>query len=148
MVRIFLYLRVCIVGVPSNLYYTRGNPYFKFKLLKYTFVLLENQYPNPYKRANEDSFANIVPNKTELRQNYPNPFNPLTIINYSVAENSFVSLSIYDVLGNKVADLVKGMKEAGSYTISFDGSQLSSGIYLYVLRANNYSISKKMILAK
>ena len=103
---------------------------------------------NPYKMNTKENIVNTAPDKTELHQNYPNPFNPFTSINYSIAENSFVSLNIYDVLGNKVADLVKEMKGAGSYTVSFDGSKLSSGIYLYVLRANNYSISKKMILAK
>ena len=86
--------------------------------------------------------------KFSLYQNYPNPFNPLTEINYTVAENSFVSLRIYDVLGNIVSDLVNEVKEAGDYSVSFDASELSSGIYFYTLRANNYTSTRKMLLTK
>ncbi|MBX2977145.1 MAG: T9SS type A sorting domain-containing protein [Ignavibacteriaceae bacterium] len=84
----------------------------------------------------------------QLNQNYPNPFNPATIISYSVAENSFISLKIYDVLGNEVSELVNELKESGNYSVSFDASKLSSGIYFYTLKANGYSLTKKMLLAK
>lgn len=83
-----------------------------------------------------------------LSQNYPNPFNPATVISYSVAENSFVSLKVYDVLGNEISDLVNEVKEPGKYTVSFDASNLSSGIYFYTLKANSNSLTKKMLLAK
>ncbi len=84
----------------------------------------------------------------ELSQNYPNPFNPTTLIKYSVAERSNVSLKVYDVLGNEVATLVNTSKEAGSYQVNFDASKLSSGVYIYTLNAGNYTQSKKMLLMK
>ena len=98
----------------------------------------------PYKRG-IDSETEI--NYT-LSQNYPNPFNPATIISFSIPENSFVSLKIYDVLGNEVSELVNEIKEKGNYNVSFDASNLSSGIYFYTLKANSYSTTKKMLLAK
>lgn len=83
-----------------------------------------------------------------LSQNYPNPFNPSTEVSYSVAENAFVSLKVYDVLGNEIAELVNEVKESGNYSVSFNASSLSSGIYFYTLKANGYSLTKKMLLAK
>ena len=89
-----------------------------------------------------------TPEDFALYQNYPNPFNPATKINYSVAEVGFVTLKVYDVLGNEVASLVNEEKTAGSYEINFDGSELTSGIYFYKLKAGNYVETKKMILLK
>ena len=96
-----------------------------------------------------------------LEQNYPNPFNPTTKISYTIPtppsssplvkgrnEVGFVSLKVYDVLGNEVATLVDEYKLAGSYEVEFDGSKLSSGIYFYKLIAANYSSTKKMIILK
>ncbi|MGE5350903.1 MAG: T9SS type A sorting domain-containing protein [Acidobacteriota bacterium] len=83
-----------------------------------------------------------------LRQNYPNPFNPRTQIYYSLKENSQVNLQVYDMLGNKVADLVNDIKPAGEYSVSFDGSNLPSGIYIYQLRTGSYTSMRKMLLLK
>lgn len=83
-----------------------------------------------------------------LDQNYPNPFNPATVISYSVAENSFISLKVYDVLGNEITELVNEVKEPGNYSISFNASALPSGIYFYTVIANGYTLTKKMLLAK
>lgn len=83
-----------------------------------------------------------------LKQNYPNPFNPSTVISFSIPENSFVSIKIYDVLGNELSELVNEIKEQGNYSVSFDASNLSSGIYFYTLKANGNSLTKKMLLAK
>ena len=99
----------------------------------------------------EKSNINIeinLPAEYELNQNFPNPFNPFTIITYSVADNSFISLKVYDVLGNEITELVSEVQEPGQYSISFDGSILSSGIYFYTLKANGHSLTKKMLLAK
>jgi hypothetical protein len=87
-------------------------------------------------------------NKFTLSQNYPNPFNPGTIINYTVAANSLVTIKVYDILGNEVAELVNSNKVPGNYSVSFDASGLSSGLYLYQLKAGGYSITKKMLVAK
>ncbi|RKY94923.1 MAG: hypothetical protein DRQ13_07685 [Ignavibacteriae bacterium] len=88
-----------------------------------------------------------------LDQNYPNPFNPTTQISYSLAKNAFVTLRVYDILGKEVAELVNGGQIAGFYEISFDASELSSGIYIYRVTAINderilFSESKQMILLK
>jgi len=88
------------------------------------------------------------PNETRLFQNYPNPFNPITTINYHIAELSYVSLNVYDVLGNKITTLVNEDKLAGSYEIEFDGSNLASGIYIYKLQAGSFVETMKMILLR
>ncbi|WP_185957304.1 right-handed parallel beta-helix repeat-containing protein [Gracilimonas mengyeensis] len=80
--------------------------------------------------------------------NYPNPFNPVTEISYSLPERSQVSLVVYDMLGRQVAELVNQSQSAGSHSVSFDASQLSSGIYLYRLQAGNKVVSGRMTLVK
>jgi len=89
-----------------------------------------------------------VPVNYSLAQNYPNPFNPTTVISYQVAKASQVSLKIYNVLGQAVANLVNGYQQAGNYKVSFDGSKLSSGVYFYEMRAGSFSQIKKMVLMK
>lgn len=84
----------------------------------------------------------------DLEQNYPNPFNPSTTISFSVEENSFIKLKVYDVLGNEIAELVNEAKEPGSYSVLFGASNLSSGIYFYILQANNKSITRKLLFTK
>ncbi len=83
-----------------------------------------------------------------LFQNYPNPFNPSTTISYHLPERSFVSIKIFDVLGNEVATLVNEEIPDGQYNIEFDASDLTSGIYFYQLNAGSYSAIKKMLLVK
>ena len=83
-----------------------------------------------------------------LSQNYPNPFNPITSIQYAVSSRQFVSLEVYDVLGNEVTTLVNEEKPAGSYVIKFDGSSLATGIYLYQIKAGSFISTKKLILLK
>ena len=90
----------------------------------------------------------ILPKFFSLNQNYPNPFNPLTIINYQLRINNFVSLKVFDVLGNEVSTLVNEEKSAGSYSVKFDGMNLSSGIYFYKLTAGSFVETKKMVLLK
>ena len=84
----------------------------------------------------------------QLEQNYPNPFNPNTTINYVVKESGFIQLKVYDVLGKEVATLVNEEKQQGSYSVSFNGSDLSSGVYVYSIRVNNFIQNRKMILLK
>ncbi len=90
----------------------------------------------------------IKPGEFVLYQNYPNPFNPTTIIQYVVSSPQFISLNVYDVLGNEIATLVNEEKPAGTYKVEFDASGLPSGIYMYRLTSGNLSISKKLILLK
>ncbi len=83
-----------------------------------------------------------------LAQNYPNPFNPTTMISYQLPVNSAVSLKVYDVIGKEVSTVVNDVKEAGSYSTTFDGSKLSSGIYFYTIRAGAFTETKKLVLIK
>ena len=83
-----------------------------------------------------------------LSQNYPNPFNPVTNMEFGISNLGFVSLKVYDVLGNEVKTLVNENKQAGRYTIEFDGSGLPSGIYFYKLTVKGFSDIKKMTLLK
>ena len=87
-------------------------------------------------------------NGFKLHQNYPNPFNPATSISYSIPFTSHVSLIVYDMLGREIQTLVNEEKSMGSHTIRFDGTLLSSGIYFYILRSNDFIDTKKFILLK
>lgn len=91
---------------------------------------------------------NIIADGFKLEQNFPNPFNPKTVISYSLIKSGFVSIKVFDVLGNEVASLVNGRKNAGSYNAEFDGSKYASGIYFYTLETGDFSDRKKMILLK
>ncbi|HSD62449.1 MAG TPA: T9SS type A sorting domain-containing protein, partial [Ignavibacteriaceae bacterium] len=83
-----------------------------------------------------------------LFQNYPNPFNPVTNIQFSIKSQQNVSLIVFDVLGNEVTTLVDEEKPAGHYSVNFDGTKLSSGIYFYQLKAGDFTATKKLILLK
>ena len=98
--------------------------------------------------AKED--LSILPSSFHLYQNYPNPFNPATNIKFEVSQTEFISLKVYDLLGNETANLVNDVKAAGVYTVKFDASKLSSGIYFYRLQTgeSNISLTKKLILIK
>jgi hypothetical protein len=89
-----------------------------------------------------------MPKVFNLSQNYPNPFNPTTVISYSLPRNSYVTLTIYNDLGQKVETLVDEEQNPGGHSISFDASKLSSGIYFYRLQAGTYTQSKKLVLLK
>ncbi len=90
----------------------------------------------------------ILTNNFILHQNFPNPFNPKTILKYELLSRDFVSLKIYDVLGNEIAALVNEEKDAGEYNKTFDGINLASGIYMYQLSVGKNHLSKKMVLLK
>ncbi|MBS1492020.1 MAG: T9SS type A sorting domain-containing protein [Bacteroidetes bacterium] len=89
-----------------------------------------------------------APTKYALSQNFPNPFNPSTSISYEIPSSNFVSLKIYDMMGREVANLVNENQEAGFYTVKFDASKLSSGIYFYKLVSDKFSATKKLMLLK
>ncbi|MGM0739377.1 MAG: Ig-like domain-containing protein, partial [Bacteroidota bacterium] len=89
-----------------------------------------------------------LPQQFKLEQNYPNPFNPTTLIGYELPVNSEVSLEVFDMLGRRVAVLVDGMVEAGSHQVNFDAARLSSGVYIYKLKAGSQTITRKMTLVK
>lgn len=84
----------------------------------------------------------------DLQQNYPNPFNPSTKIRYSIADQSLVTLKVYNVLGKEIATLVDEVKGEGTYEVNFNGSGLASGVYFYTLQAGKITQTRKMILMK
>ena len=100
------------------------------------------------------AFSNVIsievnlPLKYILNQNYPNPFNPGTNILYSIPRSSNVILSVYDMLGNLITNLVNENQEAGNYLVNFNADELSSGIYYYKLQAGDFVAVKKMLLLK
>ncbi len=103
--------------------------------------------------GNADSVpTSILDNSTiytfELSQNYPNPFNPSTVISFQLPKKGFTSLSVYDILGREVAVLVNEERVAGKYSVEFDASNLTSGVYFSRLNSGEYSSIKKMLLVR
>lgn len=107
----------------------------------------------PYMGADEPTLVQIQNlnsnvDSYNLLQNYPNPFNPLTNINFSIKQNSYTTLKVYDVVGREVETLFIGELKTGSYSFTFDGSKLSSGIYYYTLSSGEFVQTKAMVLVK
>lgn len=98
--------------------------------------------------VNEDEGSLNIPLEYKLEQNFPNPFNPSTQIHFSLPSAEFVTLKVFDVLGNEVATLMNEEKPTGSYEVEFNASKLSSGIYLYKLSTGTFVQTRKMILVK
>ena len=96
----------------------------------------------------KDSYGENVPQQYYLEQNYPNPFNPTTQINYSVPQISYITLKVYNLLGQEVKSLFEGIRQQGNYTATFDSRGLSSGVYLYRMAAGNFVDMKKTMLLK
>ncbi|MBN1634553.1 MAG: choice-of-anchor J domain-containing protein [Ignavibacteria bacterium] len=96
--------------------------------------------------GNNNNFE--IPQNYMLNQNYPNPFNPVTKISFAIPKSGLVTLKVYDVIGREVASLVNAQKNAGSYIVDFDASNLSSGIYFYRLDVNGFVDTKKMMVIK
>ena len=123
----------------NELNYT-GKIYYRLKQVDYDGAV------------NYSSIAEInyepKPNDFELDQNYPNPFNPATSIKFSVPEGTHVKMTVYDLLGNEVQTLVDEYKPAGTYSVKFNGSELTSGIYIYRMQAGDFVSTKRMVLIK
>jgi len=147
------------LSVNLNKYYDKGwhTLYLKFEdgmksdafgSHVYNIAIAQPQTATEVKNTPSD-----IPTAFELKQNYPNPFNPSTQIEYRIQKNAFVTLKVYDALGRAVKTLVNENKNTGSYTVSFNGANLASGVYFYVLKANegggnNPVLVKKMMLIK
>ena len=105
-----------------------------------------------FKVENLDFISSILPDlhpanaKTyTLGQNYPNPFNPRTVISWQLAVGSYVELSIYNLVGQKVATLVSEKQKAGNHEVEFTASNLSSGVYFYIIKAGEFNQTRKMV---
>lgn len=116
---------------------------------KYNYRLKQIDYNGNFKYFELSNTVIIgVPERYSLAQNYPNPFNPRSLINFQLPSSSFVSLKVYDISGREISSLVNEIKEAGYYTVQFDGTNFSSGVYFYKMQANDFVSVKKMILVK
>ena len=90
----------------------------------------------------------LLPKHFVLGQNYPNPFNPSTTIRYGLPNRSQVMLAVFNMLGQEVATLVNGNQEEGYHEVTFDGKNLSSGVYLYRIQAGSYVETRKLLLMR
>ncbi len=125
----------------KTIFYNEGKNdlYLTFKSLEIDFTSSTTDVENE---------NNSVPKEFALNQNYPNPFNPRTAISYQLSAVSKVELKVYDMLGKEISTLVNEIQSAGSYKINFNASNLSSGVYIYQIKADNFVQSKKMMLVK
>jgi hypothetical protein len=115
----------------------------------YSYRLKQIDFNGNFEYHNLSSEVNVgVPSEFAISQNYPNPFNPSTKIDYDIATDGNVSVVLFDMSGREVAKLVNDFKTAGYYTVNFNASNLSSGMYFYRISANNFSQTKKMVLVK
>jgi len=130
------------------------------EIQSYIFIdenVLPGEYSYRLKQVDYDGtteYSNIVevevaqPVEYSLSQNYPNPFNPSTTISYSIPNDGLVTLKVYDILGNEVATLMNELQTAGVKNITFDASELSSGVYYYQLVSGEFTSTKKLILMR
>ncbi|MBN1632710.1 MAG: T9SS type A sorting domain-containing protein [Ignavibacteria bacterium] len=116
---------------------------------KYNYRLKQIDYNGNYEYFNLDGTVEVgIPAKYNLSQNYPNPFNPVTNINFEIPEAGFVNLKVYDLSGKETANIINEYKSAGYYTVNFNATGLSSGVYFYRLCVNGISFTKKMSVIK
>ena len=126
------------INIPSRVYPERNTIVANVNKLGKFKVLVDSTYDGD----------NTVPSQLTLKQCYPNPFNPSTTIEYNLPDDIFVTLTIYDAIGQKIKKLDSGMKSAGRYKITWNAETIASGIYYYQLRAGKFLETKKMILLR
>jgi len=107
------------------------------------FTNTQTIYGDLYKESSSEKSYEFA-----LNQNYPNPFNPSTIITYSIPNQEFVTIRVFDTLGKEIVELVNEEREAGLYSVEFNAENLPSGIYFYTISAGKYSATKKLLLMK
>lgn len=116
--------------------------------LNINYRLRQIDFDGSFEYSNEVTVKVSQPKEYYLSQNYPNPFNPTTTINYSLAKDGFVSIKVYDILGNEVLTLVNSQQQAGNHNVVFEADNLSSGIYYYQLKSGDFTDIKKLVLIK
>ncbi|HMS65408.1 MAG TPA: T9SS type A sorting domain-containing protein, partial [Ignavibacteria bacterium] len=115
----------------------------------YKYRLKQKDFNGNFEYFYLNNEVNVLPPaKFSLSQNFPNPFNPKTVISYKLATGSFIKVDVFDILGNKVKNLVNADQIAGSYSVEFDGSDLASGNYFYKLQSEKFTEIKRMTLIK
>lgn len=131
----------------SSMYYNYKDKGLESGKYKYRIKQVDLNGNYEYLEMSGEVFIG-APKKYFLSENYPNPFNPVTKISFDIPERSPVTLKIYDVNGREVGTLVNETKEAGFYTVSFDASSLSSGVYFYRMISDDFVMARKMLLLK
>ncbi|MBK7230376.1 MAG: T9SS type A sorting domain-containing protein [Ignavibacteriales bacterium] len=114
----------------------------------YNYRLKQIDFDGSFEYSSEIEANFIFANDFRLSQNYPNPFNPSTTIEYQIPQASFVTIKVYDVLGKEIVTLVNEEKPAGIHEVSFEPKDLTSGLYLYKIKAGNFEQTRKMLLLK
>ena len=120
-------------------------------ILLVVFSFSINVNANTKNNSNNNLKGSVKSNLSDdykLYQNFPNPFNPATILSYKINQSGFVTLKVYNLVGQVVATLVDEYQDVGTYSKQFDASNLSAGIYLYKLQVNNFTSVKRMTLIK
>ncbi len=115
---------------------------------KYSYRIKQIDLSGKYEYSDVVEVSVKIPSEFRLSQNYPNPFNPDTRIAFSVPASGNVKLAVYNVLGQKVADLVNGFVDAGSHSVTFKAGKLTSGVYFYKIETDNFVSVKKMMLIR
>jgi hypothetical protein len=132
-------------NLSQSTYNYPGLSLWEFNQITHQYVW--DEYSAAWQPTSISENLNVI-SEYNLAQNYPNPFNPVTSIKYSVPKASHVSLKVYDLLGREVATLVDEEKISGSYQVSFNAANLSSGVYFYRLQSNSFDETRKLILLK
>ncbi len=128
------------IQTPLNMMSTTNYSFTAEANAVYTFVINSTVTGVDENEINDYSFR--------LEQNYPNPFNPSTVITYSIPEQTFVTIKVYDILGNEVTTLLNKQVNTGIHQVTFNASGLSSGVYFYTIKAGNFVNTKKLMLTK
>jgi len=134
-------------------YHTPTSTYSDVNYEAMVYTWTEQSIKNGNESANAEMAVEESPfveeNESEIvLGNFPNPFNPTTNISYSLAEDGYVSLKVYNILGKEVATLVNEVKPAGNYSVLFNASNLPSGVYIYTLQTSGQSLTRKMLLLR
>ncbi|MCF8413862.1 MAG: T9SS type A sorting domain-containing protein [Melioribacteraceae bacterium] len=131
--------------IPQDYKFVDSAPYFGAAEYRLKQIDFDGKFE--YSNVIEIEFGS-KPNEIELAQNYPNPFNPTTTINFTLLKETNVSLVVYNQLGELVENLIQGVKPAGKYSVNFNAIQLTSGIYFYKLKTEDFTQVRKMMLMK
>jgi len=133
-----------VFSVGERLEFVQGVLWYTFS----NFKLVPQSFDDIGSVTNTDTESTELPGAFALHQNYPNPFNPSTEIRFDMANTANVTLAVFDMLGRQVTTLVNGQMPAGSHSVSFDASQLTSGVYMYRLSNGAETLTRTMLLMK
>jgi hypothetical protein len=130
-------------------FYSFNDDVSNLSATSFVYRLKQVDYDGSFEYTKEVTVENSpIPNQYSLSQNFPNPFNPSTTIKFALPQKEFVSLTVYDVLGNEVASLINEELNTGLHKIEFNASELTSGVYIYTINAGSFTQTRKMTLMK